>query len=103
MANHNQFYILKREKITPFIIKRIIIFKKSYLKLKVIERIKKIMAILTQVPVGSKLKVKETQEVVSLVKIYNYPTKFEVINDLGEINYYRTHQVELLESTDEQN
>jgi hypothetical protein len=60
------------------------------------------MEILTQVPVGSKLKVIETQEVVSLVKIYNYPTKFEVINDSGETNYYRTHQVELIDSNKEQ-
>ena len=60
------------------------------------------MEILTQVPVGSKLKVIETQEVVSLVKIYNYPTKFEVINDSGETNYYRTHQVELIDSNNEQ-
>ena len=55
------------------------------------------MPIFTQIPLGSKLKVKETDELVELVKIYFYPTKYEVINADGDINYYRTHQIELIE------
>ena len=54
------------------------------------------MTILTQIPLGSKLKVKETEELVELIKIYNYPTKYEVINADGDTHYYRTHQVELI-------
>ena len=59
------------------------------------------MPILTQIPLGSKLKVKETAELVELVKIYHYPTKYEVINADGDTNYYRTHQIELIEGNQE--
>ena len=60
-----------------------------------------LMPILTQIPVGTKLKVKETNELVELVKIYHYPTKYEVINADGNTNYYRTHQIELIDDNQE--
>ena len=55
------------------------------------------MDILTQIPIGSKLKVKASGDVVILETINNYPTRYETINESGEIEYYRTHEVELLE------
>ena len=55
------------------------------------------MDILTQIPLGTKFKVKESGEIVTLEKIRNYPTRYKTKNESGETNYYKTHEVELLE------
>ncbi len=60
------------------------------------------MDILTQIPIGSKLKVKTSGEVVTLESINNYPTRYETINASGKIEYYRTHEVELIEVPEEE-
>ena len=60
----------------------------------------KIMNILTQVPIGTKFKVKETGEIVTLDEIRNFPTRYKTINELGDINYYKTFEVEVVESAD---
>tara|TARA_Y100001970_G_C14225121_1_gene855167 strand:+ start:2737 stop:2922 length:186 start_codon:yes stop_codon:yes gene_type:complete len=59
------------------------------------------MDILTQVPLGSKLKVKNTGEIVTLEEIRNYPTRYKTINESGKINYYKTHEVEVIETTND--
>mgnify|MGYP001258532945 CR=1 FL=1 len=59
------------------------------------------MDILTQVPLGSKLKVKNTGEIVTLEEIRNYPTRYKAINESGKINYYKTHEVEVIETTND--
>ena len=59
------------------------------------------MDILTQIPLGSKLKVKASGDVVTLEAIKYYPTRYETINESGKIEYYRTHEVELLEVPEE--
>lgn len=56
------------------------------------------MEILTQLPIGSKFKIKASDEIVTLEEICYYPTRFKTTNDSGEINYYRTHEVEIVES-----
>ena len=58
------------------------------------------MNILTQIPNGSKFKVKKSDKLVTLVEICYYPTRYKTISDSGEINYYRTHEVNLVESAD---
>ena len=57
------------------------------------------MDILTQVPIGTKFKVKETGELVILEEIRNIPTRYKVITPSGQTNYYKTFEVELVEST----
>ena len=57
------------------------------------------MDILTQVPIGTKFKVKETGEDVTLKEIRNFPTRYKTINQSGEVNYYKTFEVEVVEST----
>ncbi|MDP6569792.1 MAG: hypothetical protein QGF36_05485 [Candidatus Marinimicrobia bacterium] len=59
------------------------------------------MDILTQIPIGSKLKVKASGDVVTLEAINNYPTRYETMNESGKVEYYRTHEVELLEVPEE--
>ena len=57
------------------------------------------MDILTQVPIGTKFKVKETGELVILEEIRNFPTRYKVRTPSGQTNYYKTFEVEVIEST----
>ena len=56
--------------------------------------------LLTQIPIGTKFKVKETGELVTLEEIRNCPTRYKTINKSGVINYYRTFDVEVVEITE---
>ena len=56
------------------------------------------MNILTQIPIGTKFKVKKSDELVTLVEICYYPTRYKTTNDSGKINYFRTHEVDLVKS-----
>ena len=62
-------------------------------------KIKYRMAILTQIPIGTKFKVKETGEIITLEEIRNFPTRYKTINDSGKVEYYQTFEVEIIEST----
>ena len=59
------------------------------------------MNILTQPPIGTKFRVKETGELVTLEEIRNYPTRYKTINESGVINYYKTFDVEVVDTTEE--
>ena len=58
------------------------------------------MIIQTQIPIGTKLKVIETGNIVTLEEIRNYPTRFKVSTDTGDIKYYKTFEVEIIETTE---
>ena len=60
------------------------------------------MAILTQIPIGTKLKVEETDEIITLDEIRNFPTRYKTTNEDGEVEYYQTFEVEVIESTVEE-
>ena len=57
------------------------------------------MAILTQIPIGTKFKVKKTGEIITLEEIRNFPTRYKTINDAVKVEYYQTFEVEIIEST----
>ena len=57
------------------------------------------MAILTQLPIGTKFRIKETGEIVTLEEIRNFPTRYKTINAEGKIEYFKTFEVEVVEST----
>ena len=59
------------------------------------------MAILTQIPIGTKLKVKGSGEIITLQEIRNFPTRYKTINDTGKVEYYQTFEVEIIDSTDD--
>ena len=61
------------------------------------------MKILTQIPIGSKFKVKATGELVILEEIRNFPTRYKTTNDDGKVEYYQTFEVEMIESIEEEN
>ena len=58
------------------------------------------MNILTQMPIGTKFRVKETGELVTLEEIRNFPTRYKTINKSGVINYYKTFDVEVVNTTE---
>ena len=51
---------------------------------------------LNQVPIGTKMIVKDTKEEVELVEIQNFPTTFIVVLPNGMKNSYLTHQVDIV-------
>ena len=51
---------------------------------------------MNQLPLGTKMIVKESGEEVQLVEIQNFPTTFIVKFDEGEKDKFLTHQVEIL-------
>ena len=55
---------------------------------------------LTQISIGTKFKVKASDEIVTLEEICFFPTRYKTTNEAGKINYYRTHEVDILESTE---
>ena len=57
------------------------------------------MAILTQLPIGTKFRIKETGAIVTLVEIRNFPTRYKTINEEGKIEYYKTFEVEVVETS----
>ena len=59
------------------------------------------MAILTQIPIGTKFKVKKTGEIITLEEIHNFPTRYKTIDNAGKVAYYQTFEVEVIESTNE--
>ena len=59
------------------------------------------MAIKTQIPLESKLKVLETGEIVILKEIRNFPTRYQTMNDAGGIEYFKTFEVVLVKETTE--
>ena len=59
------------------------------------------MAIMTQLPIGSKLKVLKTGKIVTLEEIRNFPTRFKVSTNSGKVAYYKTFEVAVVDSTDQ--
>ena len=52
---------------------------------------------LNEVPLGTKMIVKETKEEVELVEIQNFPTTFIVSTSNGMRNSYLTHEVDIID------
>ena len=59
------------------------------------------MAILTQLPIGTKFRIKETGAIVTLVEIRNFPTRYKTANGEGKIEYYKTFEVEVVEISED--
>ena len=52
---------------------------------------------LNEVPIGTKMIVKKTNEKVELVKIQNFPTTFIAKTKDGIKSSYHTHEVEIID------
>tara|TARA_B100000945_G_scaffold8948_1_gene7264 strand:+ start:493 stop:654 length:162 start_codon:yes stop_codon:yes gene_type:complete len=49
------------------------------------------------IPLGTKLKLKKTGEIVTLIDIFHYPTTFKIQYDNGHFDNVRTHAVEFID------
>ena len=49
------------------------------------------------VPIGTKMKIKKTGELVTLLQIFHYPTTFKVEYDDGRFDSIRTHEIEFID------
>ena len=56
---------------------------------------------MTQIPIGSKLKVLSSGEIVTLEEIRNFPTRYKTIHESGKVAYYKTFEIEVVESNDQ--
>ena len=52
---------------------------------------------LNEVPIGTKMIVKKTNEEVELIEIQNFPTTFIAISKNGTKANYYTHEVEIID------
>ena len=52
---------------------------------------------LNQVPIGTKMRVKKTEEEVELVEIQNFPTTFIVVSSNGMKDSYLTYEVDIID------
>ena len=55
---------------------------------------------MTQMPIGAKFKIKKSGEIGTLEEIRNYPTRYKIASESGKTAYYRTHEVEKIESNE---
>ena len=55
---------------------------------------------MTQIPIGTKFKIKKSGKIGTLEEIRNYPTRYKIIHKTGETDYYKTHEVEKVESNE---
>ncbi len=58
------------------------------------------MIIQTQIPIGTKLKVIQTGDIVTLEEIRYFATRFKVKTDSGDVKYYKTFEVEVINTND---
>ena len=52
------------------------------------------------IPIGTKMKIKKTGELVTLVQIFHFPTTFKVEYTNGNFDSIRTHEVEFIEDAE---
>ena len=51
---------------------------------------------MTQIPIGTKVKIKKSGEIGTLKEIRNYPTRYKIAHESGKTDYYKTHEVEII-------
>ena len=59
------------------------------------------MDIKTQIPIKSKLNVIDTEKIVTLEEIRNFPTRYKTTDESGNVIYYKTFEVEVIETSTE--
>ena len=52
---------------------------------------------MNNVPIGTKLKIKEDETIVELIEILHYPTLFKTKDDNGNIKIFQTNEIEIID------
>ena len=58
---------------------------------------------MNEVPIGTKMKIRETGEEVTLIEIQNFPTTFKIEDESGHVGNYYTYEVEIVDWPPEDN
>ena len=58
---------------------------------------------MNEIPIGSKIKIKDSDLMGNIVEVFHFPTTFKVEFEDGSFDIYKTHEIELLkdDTTDE--
>ncbi len=55
---------------------------------------------MNDVPIGTRMKIHSTNEIVTLIEIFNFPTTFKVEKENGRHIVCKTHEIEILDEAD---
>ena len=58
---------------------------------------------MNEVPTGTKVKVKNSNLMGDIIEIFHFPTTFKVQLEDGTFEIYKTHEIELLEDSGNEN
>ena len=58
---------------------------------------------MNEIPIGTKIKVKNVNLIGSIVEIFHFPTTFKVEFEDGTCEVYKTHEIELVDNDEETN
>ena len=58
---------------------------------------------MNEIPIGSKIKIKDSNLIGNIIEVFHFPTTFKVEFEDGSFDIYKTHEIELLkdDSNDE--
>ena len=56
---------------------------------------------MNEVPIGTRVKIKDSDLTGNVVEIFHFPTTFKVEFEDGNYNIYKTHEIELLNPSEE--
>ena len=57
---------------------------------------------MNEIPVGSKVKVKDKNLIGNITEIFHYPTTFKVVFKDDSFGVYKTHEIELIDNLKEE-
>ena len=58
---------------------------------------------MNEVPIGTKVKIKNSELIGSIIDIFHFPTTFKVEFEDGTFQVHKTHEVEILEENNIEN
>ena len=56
---------------------------------------------MNEVPVGTKVKIKNSDLTGKIVEVFHFPTTFKVEFEDGHFEVYKTHEIELIDNLEE--
>ena len=58
---------------------------------------------MNEVPIGTKVKIKNSELIGNIIEIFHFPTTFKIEFEDGAFQIYKTHEIELLEDSENKN
>ena len=54
---------------------------------------------MNEVPVGTKVKIKDSNLIGKIIEVFHFPTTFKIQFEDGSYNIHKTHEVQILEES----